>query len=76
MRPRQEIPIGSVLVEGGAHDARLRGDEIRVVGITGLGEVERIADPVGLAFTAVAGFQGFYRKFSFETSLAYDLPLR
>jgi hypothetical protein len=63
--PRQEIPIGQVLLDGGAHDAILRGrwrrhhlrDEIGVVGIAGLGEVERIADPVGLALTAVAGLQ-------------------
>ena len=63
--PRKEIPIGQVLLDGGAHDAILRGrgrrhhlrDEIGVVGITGLGEVELIADPVGLAFTAVAGLQ-------------------
>ena len=63
--PRKEIPIGQVLLDGGAHDAIWRGrwrrhhlrDEIRVVSITGLGEVELIAHPMGLACTAVAGLQ-------------------
>ena len=64
--PRQEIPIGQVLLDGESHDAILRGgwrrhhlrDEIGVVGISGLGEVELIAigpDLAGepLAFTGV-----------------------
>jgi hypothetical protein len=53
---RKEIPIGQVLLDGGAHDAILRGrgrrhhlrDQIGVAGITGLGEVELIAHPMGV----------------------------
>jgi hypothetical protein len=61
----QEIPIGQVLVDGGAHDAIVHGrgrrhhrrDAIGVVGIAGLGAVARRAHPMGLALTAVAGLQ-------------------
>jgi hypothetical protein len=63
--PGQEIPIGQVLLNGGAHNAIWRGrwhrhdpcDEIWVVGITGLGEMHLITHPMGLAWTAVVGLQ-------------------
>jgi hypothetical protein len=61
----QEITPGEVVVDGRAHHAILRrrwcrdhlGDQIRPVGVTGCGQVNLIADPIGLALTTVAGLQ-------------------
>jgi hypothetical protein len=61
----ENITIGSVLLDGGTYDTILRGgrrrhhlcNEIGVAGIAGLGEVELITDPMGLALTTVAGLE-------------------
>jgi hypothetical protein len=61
----EEIPSGEVVLDGRPHDAILRGrgrrhhvrDHIRLPRITGFGEGERIAHPMGLALTTVAGLQ-------------------
>jgi hypothetical protein len=65
VRAREELPLGEVAVDRRAHDAVLRGrrcrehlgDQIGLTHIAGLGEMELIAHPMGIAFTAVAGFQ-------------------
>jgi hypothetical protein len=62
--------VGSVVLDGGAHDAIWRGgwrrhhlrDEISMVGITGLGAVDLLTDPVRFALTAVARLQVVGRR--------------
>jgi hypothetical protein len=61
----QEITGGQIVHERRPHGTIRRGgrrgdhlrDQIRLIRITGLGEVELITHPVGIAFTAVAGLQ-------------------
>jgi hypothetical protein len=63
--PGEQIASGQVLLDGGAHDAIWQGGwrrdhlraEIRVVDSTGFGEGARLADPVGVPFTTIAGLQ-------------------
>jgi hypothetical protein len=64
-RAREELPLGEITVERGAHDALLRrgrrrehlGDQIRLARIAGRGAMDLLAHPMGVALTAVAGFQ-------------------
>ena len=61
----EEIPIGSVLLDGRAHDVILRGrgrrehlrDEIRLIGITGSRQMHFIPHPMGRAIATVAGLR-------------------
>jgi hypothetical protein len=65
MRAREELPLGEVTVDRGAHDAILRGrwrrehlgDQIGLAGIAGLGEIHLIAYPMGVPFTTGARLQ-------------------
>jgi hypothetical protein len=65
VRARQQITLGKVVVDGRTHHTIRRGggrgdhlgNQIRLAWITGLGEVELVAHPMGVAFTAVAGLQ-------------------
>jgi hypothetical protein len=65
VRARQQITLGQFVVDGGPHDT-IRGDggrgnhlshQIRRAWITGLGEVQLVAHPMGIAFIAGAGLQ-------------------
>jgi hypothetical protein len=64
MRARQEITIGQVLLDGRSHDAIGRGrrcrqhlgDELWVVIITGVGQVNPLADPGDTALSTIPGF--------------------
>ena len=68
--PRQQITLSKGVVDGGTHDTIRRGgrggdhlrDQIRLIRITGLREVELIAHPMGVTFTAVAGLQVVGRR--------------
>jgi hypothetical protein len=61
-RAREQITLGKVAGDGGAHATIRRGggrgehwrDEIRLVRITGLGEVDLRTDPLRVPFTTVA----------------------
>src|SRR5262245_9422895 len=70
VRTREEIPLGEVVVDAGAHHAILcrrgRGDhlsnQIRLVGITRFREMHLIPNPMGIPFTTVAGLQVVGRR--------------
>jgi hypothetical protein len=67
---REQITLGQVVVDGGAHDTIRRGgrrrehlgDQIGLAWITSLGEMHFVADPVRLAFTTVACLQVIGRR--------------